>query len=39
MLFKDVNFAMALTQLKNWSYFEEPELDRLGNPQYDEREI
>jgi len=34
-MFKDVNYAQALVRLKNWAYFEEPEIDRAGNPVYD----
>ena len=31
-MFKDVNYAQALVRLKNWAYFEEPELDFSGKP-------
>jgi hypothetical protein len=35
-MFKDVNYAMALAQLKDWAYFEEIEHDAAGNPKFDE---
>jgi hypothetical protein len=35
-MFKDVNYAMALAQLKDWAFFDEPELDPMGNPKFDE---
>jgi hypothetical protein len=31
-MFKDVNYAMALANLKDWAFFEEDEVDRAGNP-------
>lgn len=34
-MFKDVNYAMALANLKDWAFFEEPELDAVGNPRLD----
>lgn len=35
-MFKDVNYAMALSQLKDWAFFESPEFDRAGRPVLDE---
>jgi len=35
-MFKDVNYAMALAQLKDWAFFEEPEYDKAGRPILDE---
>jgi len=37
IIFKDTNFALALSQLKNWSYFEEIDCDSMGNPKKDEK--
>ena len=34
-MFKDVNYAMALANLRDWDFFEEPELDYSGNPKLD----
>ncbi len=36
-MFKDVNYAMALANLKDWAFFEEPEYDAMGNLKLDER--
>ena len=36
ILFKDTNFALALSQLKNWSYFEGYDYDPMGNIRRDE---
>ena len=35
IVFKDTNFALALSQLKNWSYFEDVDRDVMGNPKID----
>jgi len=35
IVFKDTNFALALSRLKNWSYFEEIDCDTIGNPKID----
>lgn len=35
-MFRDVNYAMALANLKDWAFFEEPELDYAGNPKLDD---
>lgn len=34
-MFKDVNYAMALANLKDWAFFEETEYDYAGNPKRD----
>lgn len=34
-MFKDVNYAMALANLKDWAFFEQPEVDAMGNPKTD----
>ena len=34
-LFRDVNYAMALANLKDWAFFEELELDAVGNVKLD----
>lgn len=35
-MFKDVNYAMALANLRDWAFFEEPEFDAAARPKFDE---
>lgn|SRR5574337_510562 len=35
-MFKDVNYAMALANLRDWAFFEEPEMDIMGKIKLDE---
>jgi hypothetical protein len=35
-MFKDVNYAMALANLKDWAFFEAPDVDATGKQRLDE---